>query len=237
MFGWTAAEAVGRQSPDHPRRAAAEEDDIIARIRWVNRSITWKRCGAQKTSGLNVSVTISRSRARADGSSARRSCARHQRAPASRRLARSLAAIIDSADDAIVSKNLDGVIQSWNRGAERMFGWTAAEAVGRHITLIIPEERRAEEDDIIARIRRGELVDHLETVRVAKNGRRLGVSVTISPVKDASGRVVGASKVARDITERRRLEDERARLLVEAKRRIAQRIICWPCIARASYAA
>lgn len=128
-----------------------------------------------------------------------------------------LAAIVDSADDAIVSKTLDGVIQSWNRGAERMFGWTAAEAVGRHITMIIPEERRAEEDDIIARIRRGEPVDHLETVRRAKDGRSVDVSVTISPVKDPSGRIVGASKVARDITERRRLEDERDRLLVEAE--------------------
>ena len=128
-----------------------------------------------------------------------------------------LAAIIDSADDAIVSKSLDGVILSWNRGAERMFGWTAAEAVGRHITLIIPDERRAEEDDILARIRRGETLDHFETVRVTKDGRRLNISLTVSPVKDRAGRIVGASKVARDVTERRRLEDERDRLLVEAE--------------------
>ena len=113
-----------------------------------------------------------------------------------------LAAIVDSADDAIVSKTLDGVIQYWNRGAERIFGWTAAEAVGRHIMLIIPDERRAEEDDIIARIRRGEPVDHLETVRLAKDGRRLNISVTVS----RSGRGCtdrGASKVARDVTDRR----------------------------------
>src|SRR5262245_52109864 len=128
-----------------------------------------------------------------------------------------LAAIVDSADDAIVSKNLEGVILSWNRGAERMFGWTATEAIGRHITLIIPEERRAEEDDILARIRRGESIDHLETIRVTKDGRRLDISVTVSPVKDRSGRIVGASKVARDVTEDRRLEDERNRLLVEAE--------------------
>ena len=128
-----------------------------------------------------------------------------------------LAAIVDSADDAIVSKNLDGVILSWNRGAERMFGWTAAEAVGRHITLIIPAERLFEEDDILARIRRGESIEHFETVRVSKDGRRLNISLTISPVRDAAGRVVGASKVARDVTERRRLEDERDRLLVEAE--------------------
>jgi PAS domain S-box-containing protein len=128
-----------------------------------------------------------------------------------------LAAIIDSADDAIVSKDLNGVILSWNRGAERIFGWTAAEAVGRHITLIIPEERRAEEDEILARIRRGETVDHMETARVTKDGRRLNISLTVSPVRDRTGRIVGASKIARDVTERRRLEDERDRLLIEAE--------------------
>src|SRR5438093_4440809 len=89
-----------------------------------------------------------------------------------------LAAIQDSSDDAIVSKTLDGVITSWNRGAERIFGWTAAEAVGRRITLIIPRERRAEEDDVLARIRRGEQVDHYETVRVTRDGRRLDISLT-----------------------------------------------------------
>src|SRR3989442_556653 len=82
-----------------------------------------------------------------------------------------LAAIVDSADDAIVTKTLDGVITSWNRGAERIFGWTAAEAVGRHITLIIPRERHAEEDEVLARIRRGEKIDHFETVRVTKDGQ------------------------------------------------------------------
>jgi PAS domain S-box-containing protein len=128
-----------------------------------------------------------------------------------------LAAIVDSADDAIVSKNLEGVILSWNRGAERMFGWTAAEAVGRHITLIIPGERHSEEADILARIRRGESLDHFETVRVARDGRRLNISLSVSPIKDVNGRVVAASKIARDMTERRRLEDERDRLLIEAE--------------------
>jgi PAS domain S-box-containing protein len=129
-----------------------------------------------------------------------------------------LAAIVDSSDDAIVSKTLDGVITSWNRGAERIFGWTAAEAVGRHITLIIPEERRAEENDVQARIRRGERIDHYDTVRVTKDGRRLDVSLSVSPLRDGSGRIIGASKIARDITERRRMEDERERLLAAAER-------------------
>ena len=128
-----------------------------------------------------------------------------------------LAAIVDSSDDAIVSKTLDGVITSWNRGAERIFGWTAAEAVGRHITMIIPHERTAEEADVLARIRRGERVDHYETVRVTRDGRLLDISLTVSPIRDAEGRVVGASKIARDISERRRFEAERDRLLAIAQ--------------------
>jgi PAS domain S-box-containing protein len=124
-----------------------------------------------------------------------------------------LAAIIDSSDDAIVGKTLEGVIISWNRGAERIFGWTAAEAVGRHITLIIPPERHAEEEEVLARIRRGDMIDHFETIRVTKDRRLVNISLTVSPVRDASGRIVGASKIARDVTERRRLEDERDRLL------------------------
>jgi PAS domain S-box-containing protein len=124
-----------------------------------------------------------------------------------------LAAIVTSSDDIIVSKTLDGVITTWNPAAERIFGWTAAEAVGRHITLIIPEDRLAEEDDVLARIRRGERVDHFETVRRTRDGRLIDVSITVSPVRDAAGRIVGASKVARDITERRHLEDQRTLLL------------------------
>ncbi|HST09629.1 MAG TPA: PAS domain S-box protein [Terriglobales bacterium] len=113
-----------------------------------------------------------------------------------------LAAIVDSSDDAIVSKNLDGIITSWNKSAERMFGYSAQEAIGSSITLIIPRDRWDEEKVIIRQIKRGKRVDHFETIRVRKDGSLLNVSVTISPVKDASGRVVGASKVARDISAR-----------------------------------
>ncbi|MFO0848356.1 MAG: PAS domain S-box protein [Gemmataceae bacterium] len=120
-----------------------------------------------------------------------------------------LAAIVASSDDAIVSKSLDGVIRSWNDGAARLFGYTAEEAVGRSITLIIPPDRLAEERAILDRLRRGERVDHFETVRAAKDGRRLHISLTVSPVRDATGRVVGASKVARDVTDRKRAEDAR----------------------------
>jgi len=128
-----------------------------------------------------------------------------------------LAAIVDSSADAIVSKTLDGVITSWNRGAERLFGWTAAEAVGRHITLVIPRERWPEEADVLGRVRRGERVDHYETVRVTKDGQLLDISLTVSPLRDATGRIVGASKIARDVSERRRFEAERDRLLVIAQ--------------------
>jgi PAS domain S-box-containing protein len=127
---------------------------------------------------------------------------RHQAEEARARLA----AIIDSSDDAIVSKTLEGIITSWNRGAERIFGYTAAEAVGQHISLIIPAERRAEEDDVLARLRRGEKIDHFETIRQTKDGRKIDISLTVSPVRNAEGRIIGASKVARDITERKRVE-------------------------------
>ncbi|HEV2762581.1 MAG TPA: PAS domain S-box protein, partial [Pyrinomonadaceae bacterium] len=121
---------------------------------------------------------------------------------------RHAAAIVENSDDAIISKDLDGVIRSWNPGAERLYGYTAEEAVGRPVTMLIPDDRPDEEPVILARIRAGERVDHYETVRVAKDGRVLNVSLTVSPVRDATGRVVGASKIARDITARKRAEAE-----------------------------
>jgi PAS domain S-box-containing protein len=117
-------------------------------------------------------------------------------------------AIIDSSDDAIISKDLTGVITSWNRSAERLFGYTAAEAVGQPITILIPPDRLDEEPQILARLKRGERVDHFETIRRRKDGNLLEISLTISPVKDREGNVVGASKIARDITESKRVEAE-----------------------------
>ena len=119
-----------------------------------------------------------------------------------------LAAIVDSSDDAIVSKTLDGVITSWNAGAERLFGYTASEAVGQHISLIIPANRRNEETVIIERIKKGERIEQFDTVRMRKDQTPLDISLTISPVRDASGKIVGASKIARDITQRKRIERE-----------------------------
>jgi PAS domain S-box-containing protein len=126
-----------------------------------------------------------------------------------------LAAIVESSDDAIIGKTLDGIITSWNRSAERIFGYTAAEAVGRPITLIVPSDRQDEEIAILGKIRRGERIDHFETVRLHKNGSRLDVSLTVSPIRDADGTVVGISKTSRDITEQRRTA-EQLRLATEA---------------------
>ncbi len=128
-----------------------------------------------------------------------------------------LAAIVDSSDDAIVSKTLDGIITSWNPAAERMFGYTASEAIGRHIMLIVPENRRDEENQVLARLRRGERVDHFDTVRQAKDGRFINVSLTVSPLRGPTGTIIGASKIARDVTDRKRVEEERTRLLREAQ--------------------
>ena len=130
-----------------------------------------------------------------------------------------LAAIVDSADDAILSKDLDGVIQSANASAERLFGYTADELVGRPVRMLIPPDRQSEEDDILTRLRKGERVEHFETVRMTKDGRRLDVALTISPVLDDAGAIIGASKIVRDITTVKQSEAERMRLLQETAAR------------------
>jgi PAS domain S-box-containing protein len=132
---------------------------------------------------------------------------------------RYLGAIVESSGDAIVSKNLDGIITSWNRGAERIFGHTAEEAIGRPITIVIPADRQSEEREILTRIGRGERIEHFETVRQRKDGGLIIVSLTVSPVKDADGKIVGASKIARDITEQKRAQDQIATLAGEAEHR------------------
>lgn len=119
-----------------------------------------------------------------------------------------LSAIVKGSEDAIISKDLDSIITSWNESAERMFGYTAEEAIGRPITIIFPENRLDEEDEIISRIKRGERIDHVETKRKRKDGSLLDVSLTISPIKDSEGNIVGASKIARDITEKKRAEEK-----------------------------
>jgi PAS domain S-box-containing protein len=129
--------------------------------------------------------------------------------------ARLLASIVESSSDAIISKSLEGIVQTWNAAAERLFGFTAAEAVGQHISLVIPDDRISEEDEIIANLKAGNRIEHFETERMRKDGQRLIVSLTISPIKDDSGNVVGASKIVRDVTDRVRLMDDLQRLAAD----------------------
>jgi PAS domain S-box-containing protein len=134
--------------------------------------------------------------------------------------AQQLASIVETSDDAIVSKDLNGIITSWNGGAERLFGYTAAEVLGKPVTLLIPPDRHSEEPEILERIRRGKRVDHYETVRRRKDGGLLDISLSVSPLKDADGKIVGASKIARDITERKRAHERQKLVVSEMKHRM-----------------
>ena len=129
-------------------------------------------------------------------------------------------AIVESSDDAILSKDLNGVIMSWNRGAQRLFGYTTEEVFGRPVTLLIPADRPDEEPMILERIRRGEKIDHYETVRQRKDGSLVDVSLTVSPIKSKEGQIIGASKIGRDITERKRAQARQELLLREMNHRV-----------------
>src|SRR5215207_5425001 len=135
-----------------------------------------------------------------------------------------LSALIESADDAIISKTLDGIITSWNAGAQRIFGYTADEVIGKSVTILIPEGHLDEEPAILAKLRQGQRIEHYETVRVRKDGRMIDISLTVSPIKGPNGQIVGASKIARDITEqrqaRRALDEalDRLKLALDAAR-------------------
>jgi PAS domain S-box-containing protein len=214
LFGYTAAEAIGQEifliiPPDR----IAEEHDVLARLRRGERidhfeTIRQTKDGRRIPILLTVSpVTDERGNVIGASKVARDITTRQQRDELRERLA----AIVQSSDDAIVGKTLDGVITSWNEGAERLFGYTAAEALGQSIALIIPEDRWVEEEGVLSRLRRGERIDHFETIRQTKDGRRVPMSLSVSPIRDDHGRIIGASKVARDISDR--LERERAHLL------------------------
>src|SRR5207247_7521479 len=139
---------------------------------------------------------------------------RTQAVEAARGSQAALAAIVENSDDAIIGKTLDGRITTWNRGAERMYGYTASEAIGQPISLLVPEDRRDELALVMERLRRGEAIHHLETTRVRKDGRKIDAAITISPIRDASGRLVGAATIARDVTDQTQLQ----RRLLESER-------------------
>jgi PAS domain S-box-containing protein len=228
LFGYTAAEMIGQPIGHILPPSRTDEVPIalavVARGERVEQHDTVRvRNDGQR---VHVSVTLvpmrDASGAIIGASTIAREVAHHTHADVDQ--AR-LAAIVTSSDDAIVAKDLDGIITDWNPGAERIFGYTAQEMIGRSITTILPADRRHEEDSILATLRRGERIDHFETVRVRKDGTLLDVSVSISPIRDGTGRIVGAAKIARDITERKQLEAERVELLEkeQAAREAAER--------------
>jgi PAS domain S-box-containing protein len=210
MFGYTADEAIGKPiTLIIPEERWDEEDVVLSRVR-AGLSVDHFETVRRRKDGVlvDVSLTVSPIRA-ADGTiigvskSARDiSAIKLMEGEAFR-----LAAIVEFSEDAIVSKDLNGIIQTWNRGAERMFGYSAEEAIGRSITIIIPEERLNEETTVLSRIRAGQSVEHFETIRRHKDGRLLTISLTVSPIRNAAGEVVGASKIAREITESQRLRN------------------------------
>ena len=231
LSGWSYADALtrplasvfhivdeqGREPAENPATRALREGSIVG---LANHTVLIAKDGSERTiddsaapirdeqGNVSGCVLIFR-----DVSEKRRL----QKQAASRLVdARMLASIVESSDDAIVSKSLDGVVQSWNAAAERMFGYMSDEAVGRHISLVIPPERIAEEDQIIASLRAGRRVEHFVTERVRSDGRRILVSLTISPVKDEAGNVIGASKIVRDVTKQREAEERERRLLADA---------------------
>jgi PAS domain S-box-containing protein len=215
VYGYPREDMIGRSvitliPPDR----MAEEDAMRARVLAgdaIYDIVTRRRCA----DGRETPVALSLVPIRTDEGDiigvlrlARDETGREHAQRASRRLA----AIVESSDDAIISKDLNGIVTSWNQAAEAMFGYTAAEMIGRSIRTIIPDHLQSEEDHVLSRIRSGERVDHFETIRRRKDGTMLNVSLTVSPIRDLDGRIIGASKIARDISERKRADIEREKL-------------------------
>lgn len=205
IFGFTAAEAAGRHiSIIIPPEKLGEEDYILNQIRqgkYVNNFETYRR--RKDGSLISISVTVSPIKDSNGDVLGASSVARDVSAlKEAEKTSAYLAAIIESSDDAIISKDLNGFIRSWNKSAERIFGYTADEVVGKHITIIIPSERLEEEEKIIRTLKNGDRIDHFETMRRHKSGNLIPISLTVSPIRDYAGNIIGASKVSRDISER-----------------------------------
>ncbi|MEP6715450.1 MAG: PAS domain S-box protein [Terriglobia bacterium] len=211
LYGYAAPEVVGKAirvllPPDRHD----EEDEILRKLGRGERVAHFETVRRHKN-GLSIDVSLTISPIRNTNGTIIAASHVARDVTDKQRLNhqyRSLAAIVESSEDAIVSKTLDSVILTWNGGAERVYGYTAAEAIGQLMTLVLPEDRPDEESEIVRQIRSGERVDHFETVRRRKDGRLIHVSLTVSPVRDNHGQVVGASHSARDITERRNIEDQ-----------------------------
>lgn len=220
LFGWKAEEIVGQSLslliPDH---LLHEEAEIIRKLKLKERVEHYETVRLTKDGRLlNISVTVSPifddEGNVIGGSKIARDITEQYAINKERAI---LAAIVASSDDAIISKDLDGIVQTWNTSAERIFGYTAEEMIGKPIALLVPVEIPSEEPFILSKIRRGERVDHYETIRQAKDGRMIDVSLSISPIRDSHGTIIGASKVARDITEQKLIK-EKAEHLEELNR-------------------
>jgi PAS domain S-box-containing protein len=220
LFGYTADEMIGKPiTTIIPAERFEEERQILEKLKRGERIDHFETIRVTKDGRrLEVSLTISPVR---DANGVIVGASKIARDIADQKLTERsrahLAAIVASSDDAIVSKTLEGRIQSWNEGATRIFGYTAEEAIGKSITLIIPPELHAQEREILARIRNGERLEHFDTIRITKDGQRIPISLTVSPVRDSHGDVIGASKVARDISERKRTQQA----LALSERRLA----------------
>jgi PAS domain S-box-containing protein len=222
LFGYEAAEVIGKPVTILiPQDRQDEETFILQQIRRGERIEHYETVRRRKDGGLiDVSLTVSPIR-NAQGkiigaSKIARDITKRKREINAALL---LASIVETSDDAIISKTLDGIITSWNKGAERIFGYMAEEIIGKSIKVLIPREYHAEEDTILGRLRRGERIEHYETIRQRKHGSLINVSLTVSPVADPQGKIVGASKIARDITERKRIEAQISLLAREAEHR------------------
>ena len=220
LYGYDAAEVIGKSNRlIIPADRHAEEDDIVSRLR-AGEGVQHFETVRVRKDGSHVEVAITASAICADDGAiigfSKIARGIFGRLAADRNGAR-LSAIVESSDDAIVGKDLNGIIRTWNPAAERMFGYTADEAIGQSIRLIIPESHRDEEDGILDRIRRGESIEHFETIRCRKDRSCLPISVTVSPIRDKTGIIIGASKIARDISERKRAEAVAQRAQREAE--------------------
>jgi PAS domain S-box-containing protein len=220
LFGYTAAEIIGQSvrviiPPDRQ----SEEDQVLGAVRRGKSVDHFETVRLRKDGTLvPISLTVSPIRALTGAIIGASKIVRDlSRGELAQRDAQRLASIVDSSDDAIVSKDLNGIVTSWNAAAERMFGYTAPEMVGQSIRRLIPDDRQQEEDEVLSRIRRGDRVEHYDTIRRRKDGTLLPVSLTVSPIRGHDGTIVGASKIARDVSERERAEQERQRLLTIAR--------------------
>ncbi len=217
IFGYSADEIIGRPVLLLIPPELHHEEDLILRKLTAGEQIEHYESVSVKKNGerFPVAVTISSIRDEAGKILGSTKIAHDMSDRAKNDDSRfRLAAIVDSAEDAIVSKDLNGIVKTWNQGAFRMFGYTAEEMVGQPILRLIPQELQYEEDEILRKLRAGGRVDHYDTIRVKKSGERFSVSVTISPIRDESGRVIGASKIARDMSDRKRMES----LVIQAEK-------------------